>query len=831
MNPMTETDPTPVIPVLVVEDNPGDARLVELALTQAGDDGFRVDRVSTLADALAHIEENAPQAVLLDLSLPDSHGMETLARLRDAAPNVPVLVLTGTEDSELAMLALKAGAQDYLVKGDVQYDLLRRALRYAIERQRSEAAERESKIRFQAVFENVGMGIAIADPQGRITECNKAFQRFLGYGADELLHMPIAAYSLAEDWAENDDLLQQLYQGRRDGFHMEKRYRRKDGEIVWGHVMVSAVRDSAGRILFTIGVHEDITDRKRMEDRLRLSATVLEVATEGIFVTDAQWRIIHVNPAFTHLTGYDADEALGQSPRFLASGRQDDAFFAQIWATLARTGRWSGEVWNRRKNGEVYAAWLNISAVIGDDGDVVNYVSVFSDITWRKRDEEKLSFQANHDPLTSLPNRPLFHERLSRALARGARNASQIAVFFLDIDHFKEVNDTLGHHIGDQLLQSVAERLSGCIRQGDTLARLAGDEFTVILEDLNDFADAASVAHKILRQCNQPFSLDGHDIAVSASIGVALYPRDGTDLDTLLRRADQAMYSAKKLGKNNYQFFAAELNELAFERFALESSLRRAVERQELVLYWQAMVDLASGRVVGAEALVRWHHPDIGLVTPHQFLVMANATGLIGPIGNWVIEAACAQAMAWTEAGLGAPRIGVNLSASQLRLPDLPHIIDGALRASGIEARRLELDVPEEAFLDLPRDTAANLTALRHKGVRIALDDFGTGSASLTNLKSLPVDCLKIDPSFLRDITTNNENARIFSAFAAVARGLGMDVVAKGVENRDQVSFLRNEPDLLVQGYHFGHPLPTDEFTSFLALTTVGGSIPDGRRR
>ena len=805
------------ISILMVEDNPGDARLVqELLLESSWAGRFVVTWVDRLGHAFDKLINNVFQVILLDLSLPDSHGLDTLTRMRARAPSLPIVVLTGLDDEDLALRAIQGGAQDSLVKGRGDGDLIRRAIRYAIERHRAEEALRQSRARFQAIYENTSLGISLVDASGSLIDANPALHTILGYEPDELRGIPVRNLTHPEDRDASVEMMAELLAGAREHYTLEKRYQKKTGEVMWGRVNVSLIRGIEGEPLFSVGLIEDVSERREMEDRLRLAAQVLENTSEGIFVTDAQRNIILVNPAFTELTGFDSADVVGHRPSVLSSGRHDAAFYERIRAALGESGKWQGEIWNRRKSGELFAEWLNISAVRNERNEITNYVAVFSDITSRKQTEERLNYQANHDPLTTLPNRTLFYERLSRALARAHRNRLTVGLLFLDLDHFKEVNDTCGHLIGDMLLQTVAERLSGCTRQGDTVARLAGDEFTVILEDIADFRDAAIVSQKILRQLAEPFHLNGFRLQVTTSIGISLYPADGEDIQTLLRNADAAMYRAKKQGKNNYQFHSETLNAQAFERLALESSLLHAVERNQFRLHYQPVYDLTSGQVVAVEALLRWQHPEVGLVLPAQFLSLAEETGLIMPIGRWVLVEACKQMAAWHAAGLDTLRITVNLSGQQLQQFDLIDNVAAALHESHLAPDFLELELPESSVMGKDHENSRVLTALKGLGVRIAIDDFGTGYSSFGYLRRLPIDTLKIDQSFVRDIMTDADDAKIITAITAIAHSLRLNVVAEGVETVEQLSFLKKHQCDQAQGFLFHRPLPPDELTRLL---------------
>jgi diguanylate cyclase (GGDEF)-like protein/PAS domain S-box-containing protein len=821
---MTEQPNSPSrLAVLVIEDNPGDARLVELFLLEDPGSHFAVTKAGTLADGLAVLAAQPMDAVLLDLSLPDSFGMETLAKLR-AASSVPVVVLTGTADEALALDALRQGAQDYLVKGQGDGELVRRAIRYAMGRSQADAELRSSEARFRALFDNAGAGMVLSSPDGNYVHCNPAFCQMVGYSDAELQAINYRTITHPDDLDRHGALRARMMAGELDSYDITKRYVARDGHVVWARLNITAIRDGEGA-RYTVAVVEDVTERKRLEDHMRLAATVFENTGEGLFVTDAGRHIIHVNPAFTQLTGFSPDDVLGKTPRILSSGRHGQDFYDRMAVDLARTGKWQGEIWNRRKTGEMFAEWLNIAAVRDGEGEITNYVAVFSDITSRKQDEERLSYQANHDPLTRLPNRTLFQERLSRALTRANRSQSMVALLFIDLDFFKQVNDTLGHLAGDILLQQVAERLTACVRQGDTVARLAGDEFTVILEDLTEARDGAVVAHKILSALATPFDLQGKEARISSSIGVALYPADAGDSQGLVKLADAAMYRAKHQGRNACRFHSEVINAQAFERLALESALRHALERNEFTLHYQPLFDTHTGKVAAVEALLRWQHPEIGMVMPEQFLPLADETGLILPIGEMAIAAACIQARAWADMGFGHLRVGVNLSLRQLRAPELGEVIACALERAGAPPAMLEFDVPESMLTDKSLDAGAVFARISAMGVGITIGDFGSGYSSFATLHRLPTNALKIDQSFVRGSLGTGEAAEIITAIIAVAHGLHLKVAAPGIETEEQFDALAKYECDLVQGFLFAHPMPAAEMTGFLAAGTVPAAL------
>jgi diguanylate cyclase (GGDEF)-like protein/PAS domain S-box-containing protein len=577
------------------------------------------------------------------------------------------------------------------------------------------------------------------------------------------------------------------------------------------HGYAEAVRDISGKVTRLSGTLQDITQRKQAEEKLRQAAAVFENTTEGVMITDTNGRIIAVNRAFTEITGYGEEEAAGLTGAALKSGRHDEQFYASMWGAIRENGRWQGEIWNRRKSGDIFPEWLNISVVKDERGRITHYVGVFSDISAMKESESRLDHLAHHDPLTGLPNRLLLNARMEHALARAHRSNTLLAVLFLDLDRFKNINDTLGHPIGDLLLQEVAHRLNGCVREEDTVSRLGGDEFTILLEDLADSRFASSVAEKILGSLADKFMLHEHEVFVTCSVGISIFPADGSDITTLLKNADSALYRAKEQGRNNYQYYTEELTSRAMERLAMENSLRHALQRNELVVHYQPQVDLYNGRIIGMEALVRWQHPEIGLISPNAFIPLAEETGLIIPIGEWVLRTACAQLKRWMDAGLPKIRVGVNLSSRQFNQNNLDEVVAAALRDTGLPPDCLELELTERMIMQDAESTITILHKLRALGVQFSIDDFGTGYSSLSYLKRFPIDRIKIDQSFVREITSNPEDAAVSQAIISLSHSLNLKTVAEGVETAEQQEFLRTLQCDEIQGFHFSRPVPEQE--------------------
>jgi diguanylate cyclase (GGDEF)-like protein/PAS domain S-box-containing protein len=560
--------------------------------------------------------------------------------------------------------------------------------------------------------------------------------------------------------------------------------------------------------------------QEEREAALRIAAIAFETE-EGMMVTDENGIIIRVNQAFTRLTGYSAEEAIGRNPSMLKSDRQDAAFFDRMWASLHRDKNWQGEIWNRRKNGEIYPEWLNITAVTGKDERVTNYVGTFIDFTERKQAENEIHHLAYYDTLSQLPNRRLLLDRLRQAVATGARNRSGGALLFIDLDNFKTLNDTKGHGIGDLLLIEAARRLLACVREGDTVARFGGDEFVLLLEGLSEepavaAVQARGVGEKVLDVLSRPYILEGNEFHSSSSMGITLFINYRQELDELLKQADTAMYEAKKSGRNTLRFFDPAMQEELEVRAQLEGGLREALRKQQFRLYYQMQVD-HGGRIIGAEVLLRWIHPERGLVSPLQFIPLAEETGLIIPIGQWVLEQACLQLKTWeADPHTRELQLAVNVSERQFRQQDFVEQVQGILDRTGIDPSRLKLELTESIVLDDVADTIAKMQALRQLGVSFSMDDFGTGYSSLAYLTQLPLNQLKIDKSFVQHIGSKASDATIIQTIIGMAENLGMEVIAEGVETEEQRDFLEANGCMLYQGYLFGKPVPREEFDALL---------------
>lgn len=549
---------------------------------------------------------------------------------------------------------------------------------------------------------------------------------------------------------------------------------------------------------------------------LHLAGHVFRSSKEGILITDAERRILAVNPAFTEISGYPPEEVIGQRPEMLSSGKHDDDFYRTMWQTIQETGSWSGEIWNRRRDGRVFPELLQITTVWSTSGDVLHYVGTFLDLTERKEAEDRIRQLAEFDPLTGLPNRSLLSDRLAQAMARAEREERLVATLVLDLDRFKNINDSLGHTVGDQLLQGVAERLLKLVRHSDTVSRLGGDEFVVVLTGLEHTAQVLPVARKILDALAAPFEIGEHEMLITPSIGIALYPDNAGDPETLLKHAEAAMYHAKNQGRNTFQFFAPEFNLWATERLHIENGLRHALARDELRLHFQPQVDLSTRRVVGCEALLRWQPTEGAMVMPDRFIPVAEETGLIVPIGQWVLEQACGQLARWDAEGGPPIRVAVNVAVPQLRQPGFVERVRETLEQTGITPCRLEIEVTESVLLDKDERISTTLEGLVALGVKLSLDDFGTGYASLSYVRNFRFHVLKIDRSFVMELHRNEADIKLIRAILSIARDLSLQTVAEGVESEVQDGILQLLGCNIGQGYHFSRPLPADQMGDYL---------------
>jgi diguanylate cyclase (GGDEF)-like protein/PAS domain S-box-containing protein len=720
-------------------------------------------------------------------------------------------------DIEIHLQRLNEDLELRVKSRTAELEAANRELRWEVqERSRIEQALRQSEAKFATVFRTCPEAISISTlDDGVYLEVNEAYERIFGYARAQVIGRSALDLGVWVDALERKEMVRRLRQhGRVEDF--ETRIRRGGHEVRIGCLSGEVIELDG--TAYVVVAARDVTRQKQQEDELRLAARVFESTAEGILITDPAQRIVAVNRAFTDMTGYGEGEVRGRRPTLLGDERHDEAFFAELWNSVHHTGRWQGELWGRSKSGEVRPYLMTVSTLHDEQGVVLNYVAVMRDISNIKQSQQQLEYLANYDALTGLGNRNLFLTQLKVGIERAARHRRGLALIFIDLDNFKVINDTLGHDVGDQLLSEVARRLKACVRQEDIVCRLGGDEFTVYVEDFADPQLLVSTAQRLVQAVSEPYQITGHDIFVTASIGISTYPNDGATISELVKNADVAMYKVKEQGRNGFQFFREDMNARAFERLVFVSGLRRALERNEFRLVYQPQVDLTDRRTRGAECLLRWNHPDLGEVSPGSFIPVAEETGLIVPIGVWVFRSVCEQLSRW--GGLRSPgRISVNLSARQFRQPDLVDAIRSAVAEAGVSAAMLGVEVTESALIDDPEKASVTLSRLKDMGLAISIDDFGTGYSSLSYLKRFPIDCLKIDRTFVRDIATDPDDAAIVTAIITMAQSLKLDVVAEGVENQEQLDFLRARGCAAAQGFFFSRPLPAEAFRSMLAAT------------
>ncbi|WP_157272522.1 putative bifunctional diguanylate cyclase/phosphodiesterase [Azonexus hydrophilus] len=618
---------------------------------------------------------------------------------------------------------------------------------------------------------------------------------------------------------EDRGRVDQAYQAAlatRQPYEVEHRMVMPDGRIKQIRERGETFYDEAGKPLRSIGTAQDITDIRLLESQMQLLGSAFHHSGEAIMITDHNNRILTVNAAFTMLTGYAQDEVVGQDPRILSAGRTSREDYKRMWAAIKEKSFWQGEIWDRRKDGGVYPKWLSVSVIRDDQGDIRYHVAHFTDVSTERATEAKIHYMAHHDMLTGLNNRFSLKDRLEHALAVARRESARVALLFIDLDRFKVINDTLGHHVGDELLIHVSRRLRQCVRESDLVARLGGDEFVVMLSGIEHSSSVAMVAEKLVMRVAEPYPVGAHTLYTTPSIGIAIYPMDGEDGETLMRNADAAMYHAKSAGRNNFQFFDAKMNEAAVERLGIEHALRLALGRDEFRLHFQPIINLRTGRVSSVEALIRWQHPERGLLAPGMFIGVAEETGLIQPIGDWVIWAACRQLAAFREAGLTGVKMAINISAIQMRNSDLSVLARGVIEAYSLPPGDLVFEITESVAMEHPDETVRVLDLLRDMGVSLALDDFGTGYSSLSYLRMFALDKLKLDRSFVEEIGQDVDGQVICDATIGLAHNLGLTLVAEGVETEAQLDYLRDRGCDLVQGYLFSKPLPAEQVMDFI---------------
>ena len=688
----------------------------------------------------------------------------------------------------------------------------------------SDVTEREKYIqrlqRYEQIMSTSTDLVAFFDKNHRFLAANAVYAHYFGISVDEIIGKHAEEVIGAERYAGLLPFEDRVFNEGKPA-----------SLITWAEYPLAGKRhmeitltpyfEADGQVSGFVSRSKDITEKTEREAKLKLSAKVFDSTIEGIAITDQEGCFITVNSAFCEITGYSEEEVLGRSPALLQSGRHDEHFYQQMWRELTLHGQWRGEIWNRRKTGEIYPELLTISSIKNDADETLNYVGVFSDISSLKQAAERLEYQAHHHPLTGLPNRLLLYARLEHSIQYAKRENIHGAILFIDLDNFKRINDSLGHSAGDEVLKEVAARLLEHSREVDTVSHVSGDEFVVVMQKIRSIDDAINWAQAFLKSLQRPFQVETFELYLSASVGISEFDGQSQGIEVLLKNADTAMYQAKEGGKNNYHLYTPELTDAAVEKVLLESHLRKAVEKNEFRLYYQPQIALPQGNVVAVEALIRWQHPELGLVTPDKFIPLSEETGLIVPIGEWVLRTACQQLMSWRAAGFELRRIAVNLSGKQIQLKNLPETVERILLETGCPSGSLELEITEGFMMQHPEQSISVLQRIRNLGVELAIDDFGTGHSSLNYLKKLPVSRLKVDRSFVWDIHENPEGEAITRAIIAMGHSLNLQVTAEGVETSEQRLFLEKLQCNEAQGFLFSRPLAVDEIEHILGAETA----------
>ena len=931
-----------IIQCLLIEDVASDAQQIHQMLEDAQIDDLKIKWVSGISRGINHLKEGKFDVILLDLNLSESRGLDNFKKLYNLVNDIPIVVLTSINDEKMALRAVQEGAQDYIVKDQVDVILLLRSLRHAIARSRTQDRLREAEERYRTVANYAYDWEYWENPDGSMRWVSPSCVRITGYTSEQFMNIPFLLHSIII--LEDRKIFshhRQLVAAHPGVRQVQFRIRRKDGRIVWIEHVCQEVTSSDGNFIgvrasnrditerrisdealkqseekfrkviqsandaliifdlntsvitdvntkavdllkmdidkligisfldihpqgdgdrykklfsslteeniiaeevfvqsaqgekipveisssiislkgkkYVLAIYHDIRERRQSEEKLRKLSLAVEQSPASVLITDTEGVIEYVNGKFCEVTGYTMEEVIGQKPSLLKSKNTSPDQYKSLWSTITQGNEWRGEFCNRKKNGSLFWEFISISPIKEANGAITHFLAVKEDITFRKQYEKKLIHQANFDALTDLPNRILAFDRLTQAINMAQRKKQTVAVMFIDLDYFKVVNDTLGHAVGDELLVKAAHRLQLSIRTSDTVARLGGDEFLIILPDLNAAAQASIVVKRILEDFSVPFILSEREIFITASIGITVYPADGDDPHVLLKNADAAMYQAKEESRNTFRFFLPEMNNIAVQRMELEHDLRRAIEHQELFIYYQPIFTLDSGKLMAVEALLRWKHPQKGYISPERFIPLAEETGLIDQIGAWVLRQACQQLVEWI--GLvGHPfRMAVNVSARQFQSKTLVSTVSQALDINDLDPGLLELEVTERLLMEDSSKTTDVINQLKSIGISFSIDDFGIGYSALSYLKKYDFNTLKIDRSFIHDVASNDtSNTALCNAIIAMAHSLHLRVIGEGVETKQQLDFLKSKSCDGAQGYYFSKPLSVEDFLDFI---------------
>ncbi len=685
------------------------------------------------------------------------------------------------------------------------------------EKRLADMALQESESRFRSLTELSPSGVFRTDENGKCVYVNARTTNVVGLSEHDCLNAGLFQTLHTDDKQRVQERWIESIDGFVD-FSDEYRFQHSNGELVWVKCQAVPVYNSDAKYTGYIGTLTDITELKQAENVKKQAVNVFANTKDGIVVTDSRARITAVNPAFELITGYTEAAVLGKNPSILKSGRQPKEFYRKMWSELQNTGSWEGEIWNKKHDGEFYPEWVKISTIRDSQGNIINYVGVFSNTSEIKKAQDDLAFNLHNDPLTGLPNRALFYEHIKHAINRAEREKSNIALLFIDLDNFKHINNSLGHNVGDELLSLVAKRLSEELRGNDTISRIGGDEFTILIEDLDSYEEISTIAQKIIGLFYSPFKTNESNLYITPSIGISIYPEDGIEPGILLKNADAAMYKAKARGRNMFEFYTPSLTDYSRTRISMEARIHHAMENDEFSLFYQPQYELKTGKIVGAEALIRWHSKEYGEIPPSKFIPLIEDSSMILNLGDLVFEKACQQCRSWQDKGYKLDRLAINIAGRQIQQENFVEKIAIALDRHGISGKMIDLEITEGFIMRQARTEIEPLNKLRSMGISLAIDDFGTGYSSLSYLKLLPVNRLKIDRSFIQDIGKDTNDDAIVKAIIALGHALDLILIAEGVETETQHAFLRNEACDQMQGFLLSSPLPADEFEKLLQL-------------
>ncbi len=817
---------TESINILYLEDDIPLANLVKRKLERKG---YHVELSADGLDCLEKIDNNTLDLLIVDLITPKLNGLEVLKTLNKRSKMPLSIMVSGSNDIQIVIEAMQLGCSDYVIKEINNYfDLLMVSVEKVLEKRRlikaKELAEAElvkSKQNLERAQKIAKVGSWEYYPGEQTAYWSEQEYRNFNCSMTETPTYQKYIRYIHPDDMERVKKKHALCLETKKAVDFNFRLQFNDGSIHHLHSHMEVDVDEKNQVKRIFGISKDITDEVNVAAKLKQASTVFNSTSEAIFITNEKNRIISINPAFTKTTGYLESEVLGKDPSILNSGSHNEAFYKDLWYELKHSGRWQGEIWNCHKGGHIFPVWESITAIKNSAGKIVQFVSIFTDISARKADEELIRYQANYDNLTGLPNRNLFLDRINVAIKMAQRDKSQLALLMIDLDRFKWINDTLGHKAGDIMLQETAKRLTASVRESDTVARLGGDEFVIILPELNHQADAEKIVNKIFLAFKAPFSLEGREIFISGSIGITLYPNDGNDIETLQMNADSAMYSAKESGRNRFHYFTPQLQAKAERHLQLISCLQQALEKNEFDVYYQPVIDQFKQQIISAEALIRWQQPQLGFISPAEFIPLAEESGLIRPIGNWVVRRVAENMQRWQQLGLKLINVSINKSAQQFSVASCGQDWLSIFKQHNIAASRITVEITESVFMEKGRDYVASLSAMQKQGIKISLDDFGTGYSSLSYLKRFPVDFLKIDRSFIRDVIEDSSDAMLVEMILSLASKMNIDVIAEGVETVEQLAFLQKHKCRYIQGYFYSKPLPLNAFEEFLSKSLI----------